>query len=73
MIPKAIQEHLGQPKRVERSDAAGVALNAEVHYYDGITVEYDRIENGNLVMGGVILHKEPPAEASVPPAGSAQP
>lgn len=73
MIPRAIQEHLGPPQRVERSEALGAALNAEVHYYDGITLEYDRIENGNLVLGGAIIYKPAPVDASVPPATSAQP
>lgn len=73
MIPTAIQEHLGKPKRVEQGGATGEARNAEVHYYDGLTVEYDRIENGNLVMGGVIIHKPVPADAGAAPVTSAQP
>lgn len=57
MIPSAIQEHLGPPKKVDRREVAGPALNVEVHHYDGLLVEYDRIENGNLVMGGIVVEK----------------
>lgn len=61
MVPSAIQEHLGQPKRVERNPSApetGAADRVEVHEYNGMRIEYDRIENGNLVVGGIILFKE---------------
>jgi hypothetical protein len=60
MVPSAIQEHLGAPKRVERSQSAGTgaADRVEVHHYDGMRIEYDRIENGNLVVGGILLFKE---------------
>jgi hypothetical protein len=60
MVPTAIQEHLGPPKRVERSQSAGAgaADRVEIHHYDGMRIEYDRIENGNLVVGGIILFKE---------------
>lgn len=61
MIPAAIQEHLGPPRNVERSDKTGTDNRVEVHSYDGLRIEYDRIENGNLVMGGIVVLKEPKA------------
>lgn len=66
MVPSAIQEHLGQPKQVERSGSAGTgaADRVELHRYDGMRIEYDRIENGNLVVGGIVIFKESPAPAS---------
>jgi len=72
MVPSAIQEHLGQPKRVERDPnaGAGAADRVEIHHYDGLRIEYDRIENGNLVVGGIAVFKEAPATA--PPATSAK-
>jgi hypothetical protein len=63
MVPSAIQEHLGAPKHIDRTDATGAADRVEVHHYDGMRIEYDRIENGNLVVGGIMIFKEPPAAA----------
>jgi hypothetical protein len=63
MVPFAIQEHLGPPKSVERRDAPGAADRVEIHHYPGLRVEYDRIENGNLVAGAFVLFKEPAAGA----------
>ncbi|MGC4090602.1 MAG: hypothetical protein QM756_22570 [Polyangiaceae bacterium] len=62
MVPTAIQEHMGAPARVEKSGEAGTANKVETHVYDGITIEYDRIENGNLVMSGVLLTKSETAK-----------
>jgi hypothetical protein len=67
MIPSAIQEYLGPPKQVESREVLGEALNVQVHRYDGLRIEYDRLANGNLVMGGIIVVKEPlAADAGAP-------
>jgi hypothetical protein len=58
MVPSAIQEHLGPPKQIERSNAPGTADRVEVHHYNGMRIEYDRIENGNLVVGGIVVFKD---------------
>jgi hypothetical protein len=72
MIPKAIQEYLHEPQRVERSGETGTANKVETHFYDGMTLEYDRIENGNLVLGGILIFKSETAkEPPVLPNGSA--
>ena len=53
MTPQAIQEHLGPPKRVEKAPANSHATE-EVHHYDGMLLEYDRIQRtGLLALGGV--------------------
>ena len=53
MTPEAIQEHLGQPKRREKAPANPHGTE-EVHHYDGLLLEYDRIpETGLLALGGV--------------------
>jgi len=57
MIPAAIQEHLGKPQKLEVRVPSGVANNAELHEYDGMHLEYDRIENGNLILAGIWLYK----------------
>jgi hypothetical protein len=59
MVPFAIQEHLGQPRSVDRRDAAGAADRVEIHHYPGLRVEYDRLENGNLVASAFVIFKEP--------------
>ena len=59
MVPSALQEHLGQPKSIERRDAPGAADRVEIHHYPGLRVEYDRLENGNLVAGAFVVFKEP--------------
>jgi len=59
MVPFALQEHLGQPKSIERRDAPGAADRVEIHHYPGLRIEYDRLENGNLVAGAFVLFKEP--------------
>jgi hypothetical protein len=76
MVPKAIQEHMGEPQRIERSGQTGTADRVETHYYDGITLEYDRIENGNLVLSGILISKSqtapaPSASVKASPAKSA--
>jgi len=63
MIPSAIQEVLGPPRKVEKRDAPGTANQVETHDYEGMRIEYDRIENGNLVMGGIRILKEPKSDA----------
>jgi hypothetical protein len=72
MVPNAIQEHLGPPKRIEKSGAAGTADKVEIHVYDGMHVEYDRIPNGNLVMGGVLIFREPKPDGGATPSPSAR-
>lgn len=59
MLPTAIQEFLGAPQKVERSGVAGPAFRVEIHHYPGLRIEYDRLENGKLVMAGILIMKEP--------------
>lgn len=73
MVPSAIQEHLGRPARTERREQAGPGENVETHYYPGITIRYDRLENGNLVMAEIIVSKDVPADPNASaPSGSAR-
>jgi hypothetical protein len=72
MVPKAIQEHLGAPERVETLEAAPPNYTAERHYYPGMIVEYDRHSNGNLIMGGVVIEKPSSDASAATPAPSAR-
>lgn len=60
MLPWAVQQHLGKPMRVETVTNAGSAFTEERHHYPNMTLEYDRLQNGNLVLGGVLLEKPQP-------------
>jgi hypothetical protein len=57
MYPHAAQESLGKPKRIEPRDGAPPYHTVEVHEYPGMELEYDRLPNGNVVLGGVVLEK----------------
>jgi hypothetical protein len=60
MLPWAIQEHLGKPLRVAPAPgerAYNVNSTAELHYYDGLILEYDRLPSGNLILGGIVIEK----------------
>jgi hypothetical protein len=73
MIPTAIQEQLGQPKKVESKPGVGQgpAEAVETHEYPGLTLIYDRLENGNLVLAEMIIVHDP--NAAPPPPSSTPP
>jgi hypothetical protein len=53
MLPAAIQEHLGKPTRVVAGSEGAHSETAEQHHYDKMVLEYDRMPNGQLVLGGI--------------------
>ena len=59
----------GEPKRVEKV-APGRFPTVEKHYYENMVLEYDQLQNGNVVLAGVILTKpgwsEPSASDKAP-------
>ena len=70
MVPKAIQEYLGPPERVEPVPQPNPASIVARDYYPGLVIEYDRYTNGNIIMGGVVIVKDPegrPGYTYVPP------
>lgn len=69
MKQKVIADHLGPPKRKEAVSADNPFHTVERDYYDGMTVEYDRYDNGQIVLGAVIIEK--PEGAPAPPVPSA--
>lgn len=58
MLPKAIQEYLGQPLRAEKAETPNENNTVEIHHYKGLVVEYDLLPNGNPIMGGVVIAKD---------------
>lgn len=53
MVPWAIQEHLGPPKKIEPVADGGAFGTKELHFYDGMVLEYDLYRTGKLILGGV--------------------
>ena len=57
MKQQVVMDHLGPPLRKEKVAEPGEFNTLERHYYDGMVVEYDRYENGQMVLGGVRIEK----------------
>jgi hypothetical protein len=59
----------GEPIRVEQVEP-GRFPTVEKHYYENMVLEYDKLQNGNVVLAGVILTKpgwsEPTVAEKVP-------
>ncbi|HEX6766384.1 MAG TPA: hypothetical protein VF103_12920 [Polyangiaceae bacterium] len=71
MRPEAIREYLGKPERVEKAPEPNPQNTVWLHHYPGMTLEYDRWENGNLILGGIRIFKDPnAAPAGAPNAGA---
>jgi len=71
MVPKAIQQYLGPPERIEQVPQPNPASLVARDYYPGLVIEYDRYSNGNIIMGGVRVLKDPegrPGYTYVPPS-----
>jgi hypothetical protein len=54
-LPFAVKEIMGAPKKVETVSDGGPAHTVEVHSYDGLRIEYDRLPNGNNVVGAFVI------------------
>jgi hypothetical protein len=67
MLTEAVIELQGPAERVEPISAANHWNTVEHHHYQGMTLQYDRLPNGNVVLGGVILR---PVASMAAPAGS---
>jgi hypothetical protein len=71
MVPKAIQEYLGPPERIEPVPQPNPASIVARDYYPGMVIEYDRYTNGKIIMGGIQIMKDPYGRAGYeyePPA-----
>lgn len=64
MYPKFVR--LGQPLRTE-TVKPGRFPTVEKHYYDGLVLEYDKLQNGNVVLGGAVLTKSNSAASTKSP------
>lgn len=59
-----VVEEFGEPVKKESIDPPGPDGQLDKHFYDGIIFEYDKIENGNIVLGGIEVY--PSATAKTP-------
>lgn len=64
MFPSAVQEFIGKPKKVEKVDGKNPFDTVERHSYDGMILEYDELDNGNTVLGGIIVVPDPNKQGS---------
>lgn len=53
MLIPAVQEALGPPDRVESGNKGAGPEAASQHFYKGMVLEYDRLPNGRVVLGGI--------------------
>lgn len=58
---------LGEPLRKEQVEATSDGQTVERHHYPDMVLEYDKLENGNVVLASVVL-SAPAATASDRPA-----
>jgi hypothetical protein len=53
MLPGAVQQHMGKPLRVVPGAEGAHAWTVEQHHYKSLVLEYDKMPNDQLVLGGV--------------------
>jgi hypothetical protein len=58
MFSFAVEETLGKPTRIEPKDGSAPYNTVELRHYPGMVLEYDRLPNKNVVLGGVVLSKQ---------------
>jgi hypothetical protein len=76
MVPRAVQQYLGPPERIESVPQPNPASIVARDYYPGLVVEYDRYTNGRIILGGIRVMKDPlgrPGYQYVPPEPPAHP
>jgi hypothetical protein len=59
MLPWAIQEHLGKPKKIEKLPGNPPNDTVQLHHYDGMVLEFDKLGTNEPILGGILLSKKP--------------
>ncbi len=57
MLPWAVRDALGKPLKTDTIADGGPTHTVQSDEFPGLRVEYDRIENGNLVVGEIVVTK----------------
>ena len=63
---------MGKPERIESVEGSPYGT-IERHYYPDIVLEYDKLDNGNVVLGGMVLRGTSAASAASASAASQTP
>ena len=76
MLEPAARELLGPPLKTEKVADGSDFHTVEIDTYDGLRVEYDRLDNGKVVVGGMVIvkpDKPPGAKPGAKAPGPAAP
>lgn len=57
MLPEGVKSVLGPPLKIEPVKNGGAAGTIEIHEYKGMRLEFDKLPNGKVVVGGIVLTK----------------
>lgn len=58
-----VVEEYGKPDKKEPINPPGPDGQVERHFYDGVILEYDKIENGNTVLGAIEIYPSKTAKS----------
>jgi hypothetical protein len=58
MLQRAVIETLGPPERLEQITDDNPWGTIQRHHYGAMTLEYDKVQSGNTVLGGIVLRAE---------------
>jgi hypothetical protein len=70
MYSQFVIESLGEPKRKENVQPGGNLKTMERHYYEDMVLEYDKLENGNVVLAGVVLKRPDDGAGATKPSAA---
>jgi hypothetical protein len=59
MTPKAMQEYLGLPERIEPVPEPNPQNMVARDHYPGLVIEYDRYKNGKIIFAGAVVFRDP--------------
>ena len=55
MLPWAIQQYLGKPKNIEKLPGNPPNYTIQLHHYDGMVLEFDKLGENEPIMGGILI------------------
>jgi hypothetical protein len=57
MLPWAIQQYMGKPKKIEQLPGNPPNYTVQLHHYDGLVLEFDKLGTNEPVLGGILIAK----------------
>jgi len=57
MLPWAVQQYLGKPKSIEKLPGNPPFYTVQLHVYDGLMLEFDKLGNNEPILGGIQIEK----------------